>query len=554
MRHSLLFTLFLAAATALCAPVAAQQFVAETDVREVAVGESFELRYVLHDAQADRFTPPKTFSGFQLAMGPTEMRSSGFRNGQSYRFQSWSYVLRSTRPGKYSLPAAAVQVQGRTLRCDPLTITVVQGRPSGGAAPASDEPVFLQAELSPTEAYAGQQAIYRVVLYARQDVSDASLVQAAAFGAHYHRAMDRFDTRTRTLEHAGKTYTVRTLYQEAVFPGAPGHDTVGPAVLQLGIEQPSRFRGLTIPVPVTLQTQPLPFAVRPLPPAPPDFSGAVGRYVLEATLQNTQAPAGEAALLTVTLRGNGDPKRLRAPLLPAPPGLDIPEPEVIRQEDFENGAEWVHERTLQYVVMARTPGRYALMPQLVYFNPDSSRYMTCTAPDTLYLEVTPARAQPAIAAEPDPGAPPSPDRRLLWATALSVFALAAAVYLLLRRARRKQTPGVAPERERADALRHQWHEAHRLLEADPRVFCNALLQALQAQAGAQLDIPLADLTKPAIRRRLATHPAGEAAADAFFRLWETCEQVAYAGLPMPERAADLWEKAQAVRKSLQKFG
>ncbi|MDX2133250.1 MAG: BatD family protein [Saprospiraceae bacterium] len=552
MRHSFLLTVFLAAAPALCAPVAAQQFVAETDVREVALGESVELRYVLHDAQADRFTPPNAFSGFQLLMGPTEMRSSGFRNGQTYRFQSWTYVLRPTRPGKYTLPTASVRVQGRTLRCDPVVVTVVQGRPPGAAAPASDEAVFLQAELSPAEVYEGQQAIYRVVLYTRQEVSDAAMVQAPDFGAHYHREMDRFDTRTRTLEHAGKTYAVRTLYQEALFPASSGHDTVGPAVLQLGVEQPSRFRGLTIPVPVTLQTQPLPFAVRPLPPAPPDFSGAVGRYVLEATLRNNQAPAGEAALLTVTLRGNGDPRRLRAPLLTAPAGLDIPEPEVIRQEDYENGAEWVHERTLQYVVPARTPGRYALMPQLVYFDPDSSRYVTCTAPDTLYLEVTPARAQPTATTDPDPGAPP-PDRRLLWAALAALPLVAAAVWYLLRR-RRKPAPGPAPEHMQADALQRKWHEAHRLLPADPPVFCNALLQALQAQAGAQLDIPLADLTKPAIRRRLAAHPDGTAAADALFQLWETCEQVAYAGLPVPGRASDLWEKAQAVRKSLQKLG
>lgn len=533
--------------------LSAQRFVLETDTRNVVTGARFEIRYVLHDAVAERFIPPQTITGFRVIMGPNELRSSGFRNGQTYRFQSWTYVLEAMRPGRFTVPEAAVRINGSTLTSKPIAIQVDNARADRQAAfPDADTEVFLQAEMEPPAVYLGQQAIYRIVLYSRLNVADASLLENADFKGHYTRELQRFDTRTQQLEWKKKPYIVRTLYEQAVFPQHTGTDTIGPTRVQLSVERPSRFPGLSMPTPVALQTQPVVLMVKPLPaPAPDAFCGGVGQYVLEASLSADNVPAYEAVLLNLTLRGNGDAKRLQMPRLQAIDGLEILDPTVVEQEDYENGEELVHTRTLQYVLTAKTPGRYGLLPAITYFDPDSNRYITRSIRDSLFLLVGP----PVGSALPDAPTPLS-EPVANWWTALPYWSAVATGLLLLLGfigfyawQRRRNRP-IATETPSVAAV-GAWAQAQHLVRAPAPAFCAALLEALQMQLSDRLHIPIANLNKTSVKVALDAHPAGKALAPELLTFWERCDLVAYGGAPAWDTHEKIWENALQLKKELQ---
>jgi len=537
--------------------LSAQRFVLETDTREVVTGARFEIRYVLHDAVADRFIPPQTITGFRVIMGPNELRSSGFQNGQTYRFQSWTYVLEAIRPGRFTLPEAAVRVHGSTLTCKPLPIQVNNARADRQPAfPDANTEVFMQAEIEPAAVYLGQQAIYRILLYSRLNVADASLLETADFKGHYTRELQRFDTRTQQLQWKNKPYIVRTLYEQALFPQHTGTDTIGPTRIQVSVEQPSRFPGLSIPTPVTLQTQPVVLTVKPLPePIPDAFCGGVGQFVLEASLSADNVPAQEAALLTLTLRGNGDAKRLHMPRLQATDGLEILDPTVLEQEDYENGEELVHTRTLQYVLTAKTPGRYGLLPAITYFDPDSNRYLTRAIRDSLFLTVGP----PVPGTLPDSLAlQPQPIRN--WWTAWPAWSIAGSVGMVLLlllgvlgfyawQRRRKKTTVNPPQNASGVA----WTQAQHLVHAPAPAFCAALLEAIQMQLSDRLRIPLANLNKTTVQAALNAHPAGKTLSPELLAFWERCDMVAYGGMPAWDTPENIWQKAQQLKKQLQEL-
>ncbi len=75
--------------------------------------------------------------------------------------------------------------------------------------------------------------------------------------------------------------------------------------------------------PETLATAPIPVEVLPVPAsgAPPGFTGAVGRYMVEAAVTPSRVTVGESALLIVKVLGAGYVPALPPPPLPGVPGV-----------------------------------------------------------------------------------------------------------------------------------------------------------------------------------------------------------------------------------------
>ena len=135
--------------------------------------------------------------------------------------------------------------------------------------------------------------------------------------------------------------------------------------------------------------------MRPLPPPPPGFAGAVGELALDAELAPTDLRVGEASTLTVRLSGRGNLEGAAAPAPPAVAGVQIFPPE--QRGDIElRGTEIHGARSWSYAVVPKRPGEYRLeVPAIPFFDPESGSYRVA-APPPLALTVT--RAPAALAA------------------------------------------------------------------------------------------------------------------------------------------------------------
>jgi len=533
-------------------PTWGQRLTIELDAREISAGSTFELTYILQDALADRFFPPTAFPGCKIRSGPSEVRSTGFRNGAMYSHQSWVYVLEATVPGAFQLPTARASVSGKMLESNTQVVRITpSGRTDRVHASSSDQDVFVSAEIMPATLFPGQQAVYRIELYNRLPVSSVSVIQTPELRTERAKPLTRFDTRIKKTIINSATYEVRTIYELAFFPPSTGVDTLGPSTIQAAVDQPSGIPGLSIPAPVLLQTPPVRYQVKDLPqPVPDDFSGAVGQFALEATLHNTQVPVGQGALLKVALRGNGNPSRYKLPKLPVQEGLDMEEATNVEQETYENGEQLMHAKSAQYLLFAEKPGVYLVKPTFSFFNPDSNKYIHLTPLQPLYLNVLEAssgflsKAQPFVEQSKTKRLP----ERTMALVALALCAVGGILWLFSRLYSAKSKPNNPKHQGSPDA----WLMAQRAQFSAPAVYCECLLFAIQQQLYDHFGLAPSAQSKATIKAKLLGDPEKAHIAEPMIDLLEHAERVVYANAPLWDSPENIWKAAHQIRSSLHK--
>lgn len=536
-------------------------FTAKVDATEVVAGGQIQVEFELKNADAKRFEPP-TFSPLKVLQGPMTTTGMSIINGTVTKKQGWVYVLRvPATTGTYTLGAATAFVGRQSLRSQPLQIRVVNAganhsQPQLGQQAAGNE-VFVTAEPSTRTPYAGQQVTVQYCLYTRLPVEGFDLVEVPTYKGFFSQDKRRFDTRVTTVSVGGKDYATRILHEVALFPQQTGELTLEPVGFRLGIEQ-AGIGGLFGAPPVTMRTQPVTLKVKPLPePVPADFSGGVGQYVWEVQADRTQFSTDEALVLRIAWRGNGDGRRFTLPKPAMPDGLEIYDPTVTAEEEYENGVHYVHSKNQEYTVLAKQSGSYTLNPALTVFDPDSNRYVTLHAAQPIYLTVTPGTHTNAVA----PLDRPDDDHTVgswwlfvqeNWWWMLLIPSILALLWVLLRP---KSTtppteeatpapvsmpppaPKVAPPAAIPVPLPPVPDATEELLslavQPDARPFYQALARHLQQSLSARAGLTSAQWSKGEVQRVLTEKGATEDMLTEVGNLLDACEAAIYGGIVAP---------------------
>jgi hypothetical protein len=286
--------------------------------------------------------------------------------------------------------------------------------------------------------------------------------------------------------------------------------------------------------------------VRPLPPAPPNFSGAVGDFALRSTLDRKSGEVGKPIVWTVTLSGTGNWSAFGGvPARQLPRDFDmIGTP---GQTAEKGGSLFEQSVTERITIVPHRPGVFSLGPvEMSVFDPGAGRYRVISAP-AVTLDARPGAAAsppPAYEAEPDPTPPGetlpppmpgighawAPLSRLAWHAALSLPLSALGLLwlgLAVARARRAD-PDRAARRAYARLLR----TIDALATASDPVQRRQLVRAWQREAGILLKV---DHAAPA---------AGSFGGSDWATLWDEAERHLYGrDVALP---ADWQRRADAV--------
>ena len=290
----------------------------------------------------------------------------------------------------------------------------------GGRSPFADAqrdsgpPAFLRAEVQPPRPLVGEQAIYTVYLYTRQDVAAINATDMPSFRGFWVRDLPQPERLIPEPVQIGNQRYVRVpMIRKALFGLRPGRHPLEVAGCDVQLEAVRRsFFG---PPPMGaeelhLQTPVLNVDVQPLPPAPPGFAGLVGQVSLSASLKPYSLRLGDGATLTVTLAGAGNLSGVAAPRLDVPSGLTVYPPQQQSEEQLGGGVTVQGRRTWIYVVVPQRPGQFVLRPQAVsYFDPVHRQYDLAQSPPLPLTAL--AAAPPPQAAHGAPGAKGAPNAR-----------------------------------------------------------------------------------------------------------------------------------------------
>jgi hypothetical protein len=403
LRLSLLFLL----AAALGAPALRAQTIRwDPPGGTLPVGEVSQLQLVFDDCSPDDTPVPPKVEGLRLDYQGQSTNMS-LINGTFTRNVSLTFaVLLSKQPavdipeftvatnkGKLRVPPAHFAAAGATVGStgvslgDAATATMAASADSLWAGEVFDLKYTIDVSTSYSPSWGRGVLEWDPAPLVAEDWS-----QPAPYESHDNGPRTGLAYRTRALAPAAGRIRLNPTSQLV---------NLSVGVTGFGFFQQRQYQQFAVAdSPVTLE-------VRPLPPAPQDFSGAVGDFKISSKVVPLRVKAGEPVTWTVDLEGSGNWPQIRGlPAREAPADFQVIQPKPKRTQ----AAGKLFEATLSedVVLVPTRAGAYELPPlNFVYFDPKSGSYRTITAPGaavTVEAAGAPAAAAPA-GQEAAPGMP-----------------------------------------------------------------------------------------------------------------------------------------------------
>lgn len=372
------------------------------------------------DVQSAVFPELPDLSGFADFMGSSTSQNFQLINGKMSTSKSSINYYSAFAEGSHKIPALSLKYKDKTFRTDPIEIRVVSG---GAQAPSGQNPgrsggrdtvepqgelegnIFLMAEPSQTTVYQNEPIVVSFKIYTRVEVSNYTLAKMPGLVGFWSEDFELPEQPATYEENInGKRFLVAEIKKVSLFPTVTGEKTIEPMEIECEVRLRQRRNQRDIfdrffddgglfgrRVRTHIASEPLNITVKPLPVEgkPDNFSGAVGKFEMKASLDKQTVPANEAITLTFEFKGVGNIKILPEPKINFPPGFEVYEPEISQDID-RLGNRISGTKTFEYVLIPRLAGKHRIKPaSFSYFDPSTESYKTIKSPEFV-IEATPS--------------------------------------------------------------------------------------------------------------------------------------------------------------------
>lgn len=548
----------------------------------VAAGENFRIEFTVNaEPERNSFEAP-TFEGFQLVAGPVTSRGSNMYivNGsmEKTEYHTYTYVLQGTAKGKYTIGSAAIAVEGKSYRTQPVTIEVVDEegsqQPQGGVAASgarsADKSIgandlLMRLTVNKTDVFKGEPVVAALKLYKRVSLLGSEGAKFPSFNGFWTQELDSENNMWQRETYDGRIYETLVVREYLLYPQQTGKLRIDPAEMTVvaQIVVPGSSRGFdpffdqpdVMEVRRKLTTAPVEINVKELPAgAPSSFSGAVGRFTMEATPPASNFTANSAATYTVKISGTGNLPFVQAPTLSLPSSFELYD--VKTTESLKNSLQGISGyRQFEYPFIARAEGEYDIPAvEFSYFDPAQLKYVTLSSRE-LALTIDPD-ASGGLSGAPVIGGVSKEEVKLLgqdirfiklgsaglrpvrsvfvgsagyWsclALLLALFA-GASIYLRKRIKEMQNVTLIRGKRANRVALQRFRAAAKYMDQNDQHGFYEEMLRALWGYMSDKLNIPVANLTKENVREELRKRNIAPETIQQFIDIIISCDEAQY---------------------------
>ena len=380
------------------------RFTASVNKNPVGTGDIFEVTFAVN-GNGDGFNPPQ-FTGFELAGGPNQSTSMEIVNGSSTQSTAFSYDLMAVKEGEFTIGSATIIVNGHTLKTNPIKIKVVKGSSvpqnsqaqSGGVGGAGQvtarntsdlsKLIFIREVPDKTTVYQGEQLTLNYRLYTKVDISQYQVTNLPDLNGFWNediKSVSGQPAKAHIEVYKGQKYEVADLKRTILFPEHSGNITIDPFELTVIAKVPvasndimDQFFGSYKEQKYVAKSPSTAVHVKPLPDAgkPDSFTGAVGSFNVETSVDKTELKANDAFNYKVKVSGKGNIKLLKTLSTAFPADFDKYDPKINDSvTEDENGVSG--DRYYNYLLIPRHQGDYTIDPlKFSWFNPATGRYST----------------------------------------------------------------------------------------------------------------------------------------------------------------------------------
>ena len=400
--------------------VHAAEVAAELDRDSVAAGTAAMLTVRISGGRAEQPRIPAVENLIVQPRGRSQQVQ--IINGNTTTSVTYSYVVGSTTPGDYQIPAFGVAVDGVEFSTQPLKLKVIpdaSNTPPAGLPPSApgaagdkqestasgEEAGFLTVELAASDrkhAYVGEIAPVRIRAWLPADsqpqLRSGIQPEAKAFTLHNVSGQPQQSIEMKD----GKRYIVATWYggisatKAGTYPASLSLNATV-AVRDESASKPRRPRGGPFDDPffdsafdrmnaryiqkdVTLSSRGQEIEVRPLPTEgrPEGFTGAVGDFKLDPSEMPTVWNSGEPQQLGASVSGSGNFALMKAPdLTPADNWKTYPGKGELTPGDE---ASFSGTKRFQFSAVPKKGGEQEVALTFSYFDPAAGAYKTLSSP------------------------------------------------------------------------------------------------------------------------------------------------------------------------------
>ncbi|HPT71506.1 MAG TPA: BatD family protein [Candidatus Cloacimonadota bacterium] len=407
MKKASLFLLFM---ICIAAWLNAQDVSISANVDRTTVGQSdeFSLMVTISGKDADRIQAPQLPKMEFVNLGVTTSSQSSISivNGvmNSSVSKTYRYSLSPKRMGTTTIPPISMTYKGRTYQTVPIKIQVVkqstaprqQSRQQQQFPFSSffDEPdeyntpqqsysdaTFIVGTPSKTKVFKGEPVLVSYRLYTTQRLNALNLGDIKDYpGYGKEQVYTASKLNLEKAKYNGKTYESILLQTIVLTPNKTGIITI-PTMSATAEAQRNGggFWGFGIPERLNIQSKSANIRVLPLPEQgkPSNFTGAIGHYSINSSIDKTQIKAGESFVYTIVISGAGNISQFTIPPMPEIQNLRFMTPEVNNQ--VKNGVEGT--KIIKYLVLAQEKGNYEIPPMsFSYFDNKTGQYITLQSP------------------------------------------------------------------------------------------------------------------------------------------------------------------------------
>ena len=551
----------------------------------VAVGEQFRLSYTVNTQDVSDFRVGDLPDAFEVLMGPSRSSQSSFQiiNGHTSQSSSitFTYIVVAVKNGTFTIPAAHVTAEGKSIASSSLKISVsgqaqagqggggqrqqqqMQSQPRAAGTPISGSDLFIKVSANKKRVYEQEPILLTYKVYTLVDLTQLEGKMPELNGFHTQEVPLPQQKSFKIEQVNGRPYRTVTWSQYVMFPQITGKLKI-PGITFNGIViQQNRnidpfeafFNGGSSYVEVKKQIQApgIEIQVDPLPQRPADFSGGVGHFNVSAQMEGDEVKANEPVKLRVTVSGVGNLKLIKQPVVDFPKDFDRYDAKVTDKSKLSvNGVEG--SMIYDFLAVPRHPGKFEIPPvEFTYYDTGSNSYKTAKT-NAFTLNVLKGDGNASSSVSDYTG---QEDLKLLnkdiryiktgdtaqhavgdyffgstgyW-TALGLLALIFVSLFVIFRQRAIAGADIVGQRAgRANKVAtKRLKKASRLMKDNkPSEFYDEVLRALWGYVGDKLNIPVEQLSRENISQKLESHNVGGDTITQFIGAIDECEYARYA--------------------------
>lgn len=384
----------------------AQKFVANAP-EQVAVGQQFRLTFTINTQQVSGFHPGDFPEGLEVLMGPSTSSQSSFQmvNGRTSSSSSitYTYILCAEKKGKFTIPAAKITADGKSVTSNSLQITVnaaqqgaghqsggyqgsqrQQMRPAGSNISASD--LYIQVSANKKHVVEQEPVLLTYKVYTLVDLTQLEGKMPDLKGFHTQEVQLPHQKSFKIETVNGRPYKTVTWSQYVMFPQQTGKLEIPALTFNGVVVQQNRsidpfeafFNGGSgyVEVKKKIVAPGMTIQVDPLPAKPADFSLGVGQFSISAQIDKTTTKANDPVKLRVVVSGSGNLKLIKEPVTDFPKDFDKYDPKVTDKTKLTaNGVEG--SIIYDYLLVPRHQGKFEIPPvEFTYYNTAKKTYQT----------------------------------------------------------------------------------------------------------------------------------------------------------------------------------